>query len=175
MKLAFSHPWPGRCNSSHEKNRISRSDSYCYSFSWTCSSHSYPSSHHVCHISELFEAVRAWALFLCLKFWEIRQDIPVIQAEKFNILQRQKCVKMKLFVWLRVVVINVIYLRLSNQRFTRTQSLSELLKNLKVRDFFTDLTWEENKAISECILIINFRRLKFVVLAYHATKTCTVT
>lgn len=57
----------------------------------------------------------------------------------------------------------------------RTQSLSELFINLKVRDFFTNLTWEENKAISEYTLIINFRRLRFEVLAYHATKTCTVT
>jgi len=77
---------------------ISRGDSYCHSSTWTFSSSSYPCSHHASNISELFQTASPWVLFLCLKSWEIRQDIPIKQVEKFNILQRQKYVKMKSFV-----------------------------------------------------------------------------
>lgn len=45
----------------------------------------------------------------------------------------------------------------------------------KLEIFFIDLTWQENKAISECALITNFKRLRFLVLVHHVTKTCIVT
>lgn len=45
----------------------------------------------------------------------------------------------------------------------------------KLEIFFIDLTWQENKAISECTLITNLRRLRFLVLVRLATNICTVT